>query len=120
MNCFMVDRDNDRDTVKRLMKAIKTVEKEQTMLIFPEGGTKDRDNELIEQMKHGAFKIALKAKADIVPIRIVGNAKVRHRIPFYHTDREVIFLKPISYDSYKDFNTHEIANLVLKQINDAY
>jgi 1-acyl-sn-glycerol-3-phosphate acyltransferase len=59
MNCFMVDRDNDRDTVKRLMKAIKTVEKGQSMLIFPEGGTKNRDNELIEQMKHGAFKIGL-------------------------------------------------------------
>lgn len=120
MHCFMVDRDNDRDTVKRLMKAIKTVEKEQAMLIFPEGGTKDRDNELIERMKHGAFKIALKAKADIIPVRIVGNAKVRNRIPFYHTDREVIFLKPIAYASYKDLNTQEISNLVLNIINNAY
>jgi 1-acyl-sn-glycerol-3-phosphate acyltransferase len=120
MHCFMVDRDNNRDTVRRLMEAIKTVEKEHAMLIFPEGGTKDRDNEMIEQMKHGAFKIALKAKASIVPIRIVGNAKVRHRIPFYHTDREVIFLKPIEYNDYKEMATQDISKLVLKQINEAY
>lgn len=120
MQCFMVDRDNNRDTVRRIMEAIKTVEKEQAMLIFPEGGTKDRDNEMIEQMKHGAFKIALKAKASIVPIRIVGNVKVRQRIPFYHTDREVIFLKPIEYNVYKEMSTQEISQLVLKQINDAH
>ncbi len=120
MACFMVDRDNNRDTVRRLMEAIKTVEKGQAMLIFPEGGTKDRDNELIEQMKHGAFKIALKSKADILPVRIVGNAKVRHRIPFYHTNREVIYLRPIPYASYKDLTSQEISNLVLRQINEAY
>jgi 1-acyl-sn-glycerol-3-phosphate acyltransferase len=119
MHCFMVDRDNNRDTVRRLMQAIKTVEKGQSMLIFPEGGTKDRDNDLIENMKHGAFKVAIKAEATIIPIRIVGNAKIRQRVPFYHTDREVIFLNPIPYESYKEMTTQEISQIVLQNINEA-
>lgn len=116
----MVDRDNNRDTVRRLMEAIKTVEKGQSMLIFPEGGTKDRDSDLIENMKHGAFKVAIKSEATIVPVRIVGNAKVRQRVPFYQTDREIIFLEQIPYESYKEMTTQELSQVVLQKINEAY
>jgi 1-acyl-sn-glycerol-3-phosphate acyltransferase len=117
MGCFMVDRDNDRDTVKRLIDAIKRIKSEHAMIVFPEGGTKYKNEELLGEIKTGSLKIATKSQADIVPVRIMGNQQVRTRMPFYHTDKHVYFMKPISYESYKDLSTAELAEQLKETIN---
>lgn len=119
MRTFMVDRESDRDTAKRLIEAIDTVKSGHAMAIFPEGGTKDRATEEVLQMKAGSFKIAQKAKAMIMPVRIVGNAHIRNRMPFFHTNKKLIFLKPIPYHEYEHLSTQELADMVLKQVNRA-
>jgi 1-acyl-sn-glycerol-3-phosphate acyltransferase len=119
MRTFMVDRKSDRDTAKRLIEAIETVKSGHAMAIFPEGGTKDRASEEVLQMKAGAFKIAQKAKAIIMPVRIVGNIHVRHRMPFFHTNKKLIFLNPIPFSDYQDLSTQQLAEMVLKKINEA-
>lgn len=117
MGCFMVDRENDRDTVKRLIEAIDRVKTEHAMIVFPEGGTKYKHEERLGEIKVGSLKIATKSQADIVPIRIMGNTQVRKRMPFYHTDKHVYFMKPIAYDTYKNMPSQELAELLKETIN---
>lgn len=117
MGSFMVDRDNDRDTVKRLVEAIKRVKSEQAMIVFPEGGTKYKHEELLGEIKVGSLKIATKSQAAIVPVRIMGSTQVRKRMPFYHTDKHVYFMPPITYEQYKDMPSTELADLIRNDIN---
>lgn len=117
MGCFMVDRDNDRDTVKRLIDAIKRVKSEHAMIVFPEGGTKYKHEESLGELKAGSLKIATKSQAAIVPVRIMGNTQVRKRMPFFHTDKHVYFMPPIPYEQYKNMSSGDLADLVKNQIN---
>lgn len=117
MGCFMVDRDNDRDTVKRLVEAIDRIKKNHAMIVFPEGGTSDRHSEKLLNIKAGSLKIATKSKATIIPVRIYGNSHVRGRMPFYHTDKKVVYAKPMTYDTYKDLSSQELADHLKETIN---
>lgn len=119
MGSFKINRNNNRDTAKRMSKAIDKLKTGHAMVIFPEGGTKHRDQELITAAKAGAFKMALKSEAIIVPVKIYGNERVRDRMPFFHTDKKVKFLKPIPYEAFKDLNTTLLADVVMKAINEA-
>ena len=116
---FYIDRKNIRNTAKSLNEAIETVKSGMAMIIFPEGSVKQRDHDLVTMMKPGSFKIALKAEAQILPIRIDGSDRIRDRFPFKRTKRRITILKPIAYDDYKEKNTHEIASLVMDTINQA-
>lgn len=119
MGCFMVDRDNDRDTVRRLIDAIKRVKSEHAMIVFPEGGTSYKHDEKLIEIKAGSLKIATKSNASIVPVRIMGNQQVRKRMPFYHTDKHVYFMPPINHDTYENMSNQELSELVKNTINDA-
>ena len=114
---FYIDRKNVRDTAKSLHKAIETVKSEMAMLIFPQGSVKQREDDSVNLMKPGSFKIALKAEATILPIKITGSDRIRDRFPFKRTKRKVQILSPIPFDEYKMLNTIEIADLVTKRMN---
>jgi 1-acyl-sn-glycerol-3-phosphate acyltransferase len=119
MGSFKINRKNTRDTAKRMFTAIKTLKTGHAMVIFPEGGTKNRDIELITESKAGAFKMALKSEAMIVPVKIFGSVRVRNRMPFFHTDKKIVFLEPIPYEFYQTMNTKDLSELVMKKINEA-
>ena len=113
---FPIDRNNPKETLKDLEEAIKTVKQGQSILIFPEGTIKNRLNPLVENVKPGAFRLAKKAKAAILPIKFVGNDLVRKRWPF-QSRRKIIIFPIIPYENIKDFNTKEIASTFLDIIN---
>lgn len=113
-----VDRSNDREAVKNLLKAIKKVERGLNFLIFPEGGIKTRETELMTDLKPGAYKLATKPRAVILPISLIGTSKLSENSFKKRTNIKVIIHKPIYPIEYETFNTHEIGEHVGKIINE--
>lgn len=112
-----IDRENDREGVKELLKAIKKVEKGFNYLIFPEGGIKTREVETMVDLKPGAYKLATKANATISPMSIIGSSKISSRRFLKKMRIKVIIHKPIYSDFYQDMNTTELGEYVGKIID---
>lgn len=98
MNCVALDRSNPRDAIKVIAKGVEYLKKGHNMAIFPEG-TRSKDGE-VHEFKKGSMKLAVKAKAPIVPVSIDGTSKCfednRKFIPGKVT---IVFGKPIYTDT---------------------
>lgn len=75
IRCLFLDRKDNRQGLKVILKAIEYVKGGQTVLIFPEGTRGKVEGELLP-FHAGSFKIATKAKAPVVPVTIVGMGDV--------------------------------------------
>lgn len=75
INCLFLDRKDDRQALKVVLKAIELVKGGQSMFVFPEG-TRSKEEGRLLPFHAGSFKIATKAKAPIVPVTIVGMGDV--------------------------------------------
>ena len=117
MGAFPIDRQSDRNTARAMIDAIKEVKKGNAMMIFPEGGIKDRDLEDLVALRAGAFKVPVKAGADILPIRMIGTTEIKHRAPWRCTKIKVVISKVMPFETFKDKPTSDVADLVLKFIN---
>ena len=112
-----VDRNNDREAVKSLLVAIKNVENGLNYFIFPEGGIKSRETEKMVDIKPGAYKLATKPQALILPITINGSSKLTERAFKKRTNIKVIIHKPITPEEYNQYNTQEIGEKMMEIIN---
>ncbi len=117
MGCMPVYRDDNRKTAKALVETIKNIENGFAMVVFPEGGRKHRDTDSVVETRAGAFKLAVKPKATILPISINGNSQIQHNAPFRSTKITVVIHDPIPYEVYKDLSTVEIGDMVAGIIN---
>ena len=91
LGAFSVDREKPEiATFKTVRDIFKT---SWPLGIFPEGGTKK--NKKIENIRKGFVKIAKHAKADIVPVSIVGFDGYAKKI--FEKDITVVIGEPISY-----------------------
>jgi 1-acyl-sn-glycerol-3-phosphate acyltransferase len=73
-----VSSDNPREAIKLLSEAARLIgERQISVLVFPEGG-RAADGKL-QEFKDGAFFLAIKAQAPVVPIAIVGTYEM---LPF--------------------------------------
>ena len=116
-----INRGNDREAAKSIVEGIKFIKDGNGMIIFPEGGIKTREVEQMVSIKPGAYKLAVKSEAVIQPMAIIGSSKIANR-KFYHPFVTVTirFLPALTYDDYKDLNTHEIAYKVLNMVNENF
>ena len=109
IQCQFMDRTDVRQSVKVISAAAKSVKEGQLMVIFPEG-TRVVQAE-IGSFKAGSFKLAQKAKADIIPVTIYNSYEVAKRWP----RRTVIKMEihdPIPYEAYEALSTNEICEQV--------
>ena len=113
-----MDRDNDRQAVKDMPAAIKAVKEPMPMIIFPEGGIKSRDVEEMVSLRAGAYKLAMKAEAPIIPVAIMGSSEIAKKKRFEKKHIHIIFHKPIPKEEYKDKNTTEVGTFVEELINE--
>ncbi|MCL1989735.1 MAG: 1-acyl-sn-glycerol-3-phosphate acyltransferase [Defluviitaleaceae bacterium] len=111
MKCGFLDRDDPRAAVKTISEAIQTVKLGILMVIFPEGTRKIHAP--LGSFKAGSFKVAVKAKASIVPVTIYNSHLVGKRWP-RPTTVQIKVHDPIPYDVYKEMDTPEIAEMVEK------
>ena len=63
--CQMIDRENDREALKTIVKCIQLLKEDKASVgVFPEGGINDQRK--LKHFRPGVFKIAQKAKVPIV------------------------------------------------------
>ena len=75
INCLFLDRTDNRQGLKVILRAIELVKGGQSMFIFPEG-TRSKEEGKFLPFHAGSFKIATKAKAAIVPVTFAGTAAI--------------------------------------------
>lgn len=73
--CLFLNRQNNREGLKTMLKAIDYVKQGHNMFIFPEG-TRSKVEGQFGEFHPGSFKIATKPGAVIVPITIVNSGDI--------------------------------------------
>lgn len=74
MGCVFIDRKNPRKAMEALHETESLVKSGECVVVFPEGTRSKSD--AMGEFKPGAFKIATKTGAPIVPIAISGSYKI--------------------------------------------
>ncbi|HWP52410.1 MAG TPA: lysophospholipid acyltransferase family protein [Clostridia bacterium] len=77
LGCVFIDRENPRASMNALNQAAERVQVGYPMVVFPEG-TRSKTGEMAE-FKAGAFKIAQKNNAPVVPFFIEGTDHLMER-----------------------------------------
>lgn len=120
LDTLLMDRDDLRASVKVIREAANELQKkERDVVIFPEGTrTKNKDKSMNE-FKPGSLKTAYFAKATIVPFVFSDSYKVLDiKVKDKRSHVKLSFLKPLTYDDYKDLSTVELAEKLHKMVND--
>lgn len=112
--CIRLKRGMDREALQSVLKTIKAVKEGQPMAVFPEG-TRSHSNEIAD-FKPGSFKIAMKAKADIVPVCLYDMHGIfkKDRIKIHKAYIDI--MQPIPYEQYNGMTTQEVSDKVRELI----
>lgn len=109
-----ISKDADRSAAESIIQAIRNYKTGMCMGIFPEG-RRAFGNEMIE-FKSGAFKLAMKPKADIVIATQYNTCTIFKKIP-WRRYRVYVHIHPLlKYEDYKDMNSHELSDFVKAKI----
>lgn len=115
MGHLAIDRENNRNALKTILKCIKYIEEDKYSIgICPEG-TRNKNDGLLP-FKSGCFKIASKAKCPLVICTITNADKVFKNFPFKKTIMEFNIVDVIEYEELKDLSTHELALLARRKM----
>ena len=115
MKAFMLDREDVRQAMQVIINVTKEVQKGRNYLIFAEG-TRSKKGNHVGSFKGGSFKAATKARCPIVPVALIDSFKPFDTNTIKPVTVQVHFLKPLTYEEYKDMKTTEIAALVEERI----
>jgi len=113
-----LDRNNNRAGAKAIIEGVKLIKSGLSMMIFPEGGIKDRNNEEMVNLRAGAYKLVTKSEVLLLPVSINGSSKIRSKKIFSKALVNVVVHKPISKEEYENMTTLEIGNMVQDLLND--
>lgn len=105
-----ISRYADRSAAKSIIKGIKQVKSGMTMGIFPEG-RRSFGNKLID-FKPGAFKLAMKSKADIQIVTIYNFSNILKDYPFKKQKVYVHIHQLLKYEEYQELSSQELAKKV--------
>lgn len=75
IGCLFLDRNDIRQGMQTILKAVDSVKKGTSIFIFPEGTRSKVEGEFLP-FKGGSFKIAEKSSCDVIPVTIVGSADI--------------------------------------------
>ena len=116
-NHISLNRNNNREGLEAIVKAIRLIEKgERNIFVYPEG-TRSKTGE-IASFHSGTFKIAEKTKCPIVVLSIENGDAFKYRFP-RPTHIYIDVVKVLEYDDYKDMNTNELSIYVHNLIEDS-
>jgi 1-acyl-sn-glycerol-3-phosphate acyltransferase len=115
-----VDRNNKLSSYRAYKKALESIDKGYSMIIFPEGTSQRNPPELID-FKNGPFKIAIDKQIPIVPITFLDNWHLFH----WHGDftgnpgtARVIVHKPIETKGMTEVNVEQLKSTTYNIINE--
>lgn len=114
-----ISRTADRSAAESIIKGIRNYKKGTSMGIFPEG-KRTFGNEMIE-FKSGAFKLAMRPKADVLIATQYDTCKVFKSIPWKRYNIKVHIHPIVKYEEYQDLNSHELSakvkGIIQKQLD---
>ena len=121
IDCLFLDRTDNRQALKVILRAIELMKKGHSMFVFPEGTRSKTEGEFLP-FHAGSFKIATNPKAPIVPVTIVGMGDVlEDHFPKIKAARVVIeFGAPIETDSLSRDEQKELSERVRNLMMETY
>ena len=110
--CQILDRDNDRQALKVILKCIRLIKEDKVSIaVFPEGGTHHDDK--LHPLKPGVFKIAQKAEVPIVVCTISNTRPIfKNAAKLRPTHVELHLVGVIPAEELKGRTTVDIADQV--------
>ncbi len=98
INCLFIDRDDIRQSMKVILKAIEMVKDGYSIFISPEG-TRNSGEKLMP-FKDGSFKIAQKSACPIIPVAINNADSIfEKQIPIVKRAHVIVeYCQPVYYD----------------------
>ncbi|MCR5832009.1 MAG: 1-acyl-sn-glycerol-3-phosphate acyltransferase [Lachnospiraceae bacterium] len=117
-NTLFIDRDNIKQGLQTILKAIDNVKSGMSVYIFPEG-TRSRDGKMNE-FKEGSMKIAVKSRCPIVPIAISNSADVfeNHFPKLYPAPVVVEILDPVYPEQFDKTEQKHLGKLCKDRIEE--
>ena len=114
--CQPIDRDNDRQALKVILKCIQLIKEDQVSVgVFPEGYT-SKDG-LLHPFRPGVFKIAQKTNVPIVVCTIQNTRQIFKNLKkLRHTDVELHLVDIIQPEAYQSMTTVELSSLVYEKM----
>jgi 1-acyl-sn-glycerol-3-phosphate acyltransferase len=113
---IMIDRSNIRDAMQSIERAVQSIRKGHSVILFAEG-TRTTDGKL-QPFKRGAFSLAVKARVPVVPLTINNTFGIMPKgsLNVKPTDISVVLEKPI-YTEGLDGKNGELK--LMKQVHKA-
>ncbi|MCR4757487.1 MAG: 1-acyl-sn-glycerol-3-phosphate acyltransferase [Butyrivibrio sp.] len=111
-----LELDNPRQTITVFREMAEELKAGRKFILFPEGGYKENNGNVMEPFKAGSFKLAQMAKVPIVPVALVDSYKVFNSDHVGPVKTYVYYLEPIPYEEYKGLKSIEIAHMVEERI----
>lgn len=122
--CQMVNRENDREALKTIIKCIQMIKEDKvSVCVFPEGGIIEKDK--LSHFRHGVFKIAQKTGVPIVICTLKGSSDVLHNLVRLKPTRVRLHLVDIIPDWKLEGKTtveigEEVYNIMLSDLGEEY
>ena len=118
--CLPVDRDNDRESLKSILKAIQFLKDDKASIaVFPEGKT-NKTAEPLLPYRCGVFKIAQKANVPIVVCSLANSRAILHNMFRKRTDVYLDVLAVVPAEELTGKTTIEIGEHIHKIMEDGY
>ncbi|MGN0481993.1 MAG: lysophospholipid acyltransferase family protein [Lachnospiraceae bacterium] len=114
-----LDKKDVRQAMRIINQVAKDVKNGKKYILFPEGGYKFNNKNVVTDFKAGSFKSAVKAKAPIVPVALIDSYRAFNSFDIGPVVTQVHYLKPLYYEDYKNLKTMEIAEEVKQRIERA-
>lgn len=114
--CQPIDRENDRQALKTILKCIQMVKNNQVSIgAFPEGYT-SRDG-MLHPFRPGVFKIAQKTNIPIVICTIQNTRKILPNLKkLRHTDVQLHLVEVLKPETYQGMTTVALSDLVYEKM----
>jgi 1-acyl-sn-glycerol-3-phosphate acyltransferase len=115
-----IDQQNPAKSIGMLKSAVKTLQSGMPLVIFPEGGRTPSGE--VKEFLAGAFFMAIKAQADIVPMAIVGTYEMLKMNTFHIRPRplELLVGDPIPTTGLTLRDMEALSSRVKTSIEDLY
>ena len=122
--CQLVNRENDREALKTILKCIQLIKEDKVSIgAFPEGGILVKDK--LSHFRSGMFKIAQKANVPIVVCTLKGTSDLFHNMKrLKRTHVQLHLVDVIPAEEVKAANTVELGDriyqMMLADLGDGY
>ncbi len=104
-----IDRKNPREGIRTIRKTVKFIKSGYPILIFPEGTRSD--NGEIGHFKNGGFKVAIDAKAKIIPVTLKGTYEIQNKKSIkVNKNKNIKIIIGKAIDT-KNYNREEVKNI---------